>query len=107
MKRIACTAFAAVFLGGASVALSQPATRSPFLTEVEIRQLPDEELKKRYLACADASEQAVLARLEVRACSVVYDALLTRTFRGNYEALRAWSTPDRSVVVRTGVPHRD
>lgn len=107
MKRIVHAALAVVFLGGATVALSQTAPRSSILTEGEIRQLPDEELKKRYLACSDASEQAALARLEVRACSVVYDALLTRTFRGDYAALRAWSTPDRSVVARTAAPDRE
>jgi hypothetical protein len=107
MKSIVCTAMAMVFLGGSPVALSQTATYPDSMTESEIRQLPDAELKKRYLACSHASEQGGLARLEVRACSVVYDALLTRTFRGDYEALRAWSTPGRAVVARTTAPRRD
>jgi hypothetical protein len=107
MKRIMCTALAAIFLGGATVALSQSVTRQPLLMEGELRQLPDEDLKKRYLACSHASEQRTLAPADVRACSVVYDALLTRTFRGSYEALRAWSTPDSALVARTAVPRRD
>lgn len=107
MSRIVCTALAAVFIGAASAALSQTATRPPLPVEVQLRQLPDEELKKRYLACTHASEQGALARLEVRWCSVVYDALLTRTFGGSYDALRAWSATDGAVVARAVAPRRD
>lgn len=64
-----------------------------------IQQLPAPALKAFYLDCARAAHRRVLASSDVALCSVGYEALLIREFKGDFNALLAWSRahPDDSV----------
>lgn len=52
--------------------------------------LSEDCLKSMFMHCSAASEKNVLGMGTVMACSVAYEALLKRVFRGDFEKLLAW-----------------
>lgn len=63
-----------------------------------IRQLSERELKAFYVRCARAAIRQTPGATEVALCSVGYELLLTRSFRGDFHALLAWSRSQADQV---------
>lgn len=63
-----------------------------------LAELPDAQLKSVYLECSGAALRGTLAHAEVQACSLVYEMLLQRTFKGDFLALLAWSRNERHAA---------
>lgn len=57
----------------------------------ELRRLPEHELKAFYAHCARAALARALDTGGIALCSVGYEILLQRVFRGDFHALLAWS----------------
>ena len=49
-----------------------------------------DDLKKAFLACDGAAASGLLGAGEAAACSLVYEELKERVFRGDFHALVAW-----------------
>lgn len=62
-----------------------------------LNELSEQDLKARYVQCSNAALQGLLGSQEIALCSLGYEALLRRVFRGDYLALFAWS---KSVGMR-------
>jgi hypothetical protein len=58
---------------------------------VTIQELSEPDLKAFYVRCAHAAMQQALSGTEIALCSVGYELLLTRSFRGDFYAFLAWS----------------
>jgi hypothetical protein len=52
--------------------------------------VPEDCLKTMFMHCSAASEKNVLGMGTVMVCSIAYEALLKRVFRGDFETLLAW-----------------
>jgi hypothetical protein len=94
MKTISFLLIMAVALAGDSLAQAQrdhaqPAPDDSF--EHAIRELSDSRLKELYLRCGALASQRRLDPAEIAVCSVDSDALLTRVFKGDFEALLSWA----------------
>lgn len=56
-----------------------------------IRQLSEPDLEAFYVRCARAAMQGALSGAEIALCSVGYELLLARSFKGDFIAFLAWS----------------
>ena len=77
-------AFAQAHLSG-----SAPDGRIPAIAAVE--RLSEPELKAFYMHCSRAAMRRGLGGGDIALCSVGYEVLLKRAFRGDFQALLAWS----------------
>jgi hypothetical protein len=68
--------------------LSVFAAREQLLATFE--RMPEPELKSFYLVCSRESSQRMLDFDNAVRCSMANDALLKRSFRGDFDALLAW-----------------
>lgn len=64
---------------------------------VRVAEMPDAQLKRVYVACSNAALHGALGTSDIPFCSLVYEALLQRTFGGDFFALLAWSRAQRDV----------
>ena len=55
-----------------------------------LQQQPDHCLKTVFMRCSLASEQRLLETETAFACSMAYEALLKKSFEGDFKALLAW-----------------
>jgi len=79
----------------------RPQSTGTISLEEWIHRMPEIQLRKLYLRCARASEQRRLDGDEMFACSVGQEALLARYFRGDFEALQAWSSKQLASTEET------
>ncbi len=97
MNRHAClaTALAAMLLVGSSLAGAQPSqpassAESAQSADALIGRLSDSELKYLILRCSRVAALRRLGADEIAVCSMGYDILLSRTFKGDYLELSEW-----------------
>jgi len=62
-----------------------------------LRQPSDEDLKAYYLQCSHSALQSALGASEIAVCSVGYELVLQRVFRGDFLALLHWSRNQQEV----------
>jgi hypothetical protein len=65
-----------------------------------------DDLKKMFLACDGAAATGLLGAGEAGACSLVYEELKDRVFRGDFQALVAWWKAQPREVSAQGAPAR-
>lgn len=58
-------------------------------------RLPEHCLKRLFHDCAAVAGETMLDGGSAARCSVAYEALLRRSFRGDFQALMAWWRSDR------------
>lgn len=75
--------------------LSTDVVRDPIRARIE--QLSEHDVKRFYLRCNEESLQRRLDSGEASICSIGYDILLTKHFKGNFHALLAWSRDQREA----------
>jgi hypothetical protein len=92
----AAAALTTAMLGFATA--SQAQERIPILSVFGAREqllatferMPEPQLKGLFLLCSRESSQRMLDFGDAMRCSMANDALLKRSFRGDFEALLAW-----------------
>jgi hypothetical protein len=81
---------------------AQDSRRAPGGTDRIIRQMSDPDLKAFYVRCSQGALQKALSGSDIQLCSVGYEALLTRTFKGDFSALLAWSRAQAAIAPAGG-----
>lgn len=76
--------------------LSLFAAREELLASFE--RMPEPQLKTLFLLCSRESSQRMLDFDDAVRCTMTQDALLVRSFRGNFNALLAWWRAHRDDI---------
>ncbi|TFY96551.1 hypothetical protein [Ramlibacter rhizophilus] len=63
-----------------------------------LSRLPDPCLKSLFHACSAAAGESLLDGADAALCSMSYEALLRRSFNGDFQALLAWWRNERKTV---------
>lgn len=94
MKTISFLLMMAVALAGDVLAQAQRDRAQPAREdslEEAVRQLSDSRLEELYLRCGALASERRLDPAEIAVCSVGSNTLLTRVFKGNFDALLSWA----------------
>jgi hypothetical protein len=65
-----------------------------------VEALSDEQVGRMYVDCGNGTPEGRLGSGETALCSIVYEVLLERHFKGDFDALAAWSRS--AAVLRPG-----
>lgn len=75
-----------------------PALTNRAATLRQYEQLPQHCLQAMFRECSRASQSGLLDFDSAAACSIGYEALLSKGFNGNFHALLAWWKDERDRV---------
>jgi hypothetical protein len=108
LKHAGCAAFIALAANGparveaGASALDVLAQREQIVDR--FMGLPEPELKAVYMRCDDEAIERGMAFADALLCSIAYEALLQRSFNGDFDALLAWWRTQRSAAVPAAGP---
>jgi hypothetical protein len=60
----------------------------------QLEALTESDLKQVYRTCTRSAIDGTLGKIEIAGCSIAYDVLLNKHYRGDFDALLEWSSAE-------------
>lgn len=102
LKHAGCAAFIALAAGGLARGQAQASALDVLAQREQIADLfmdlPEAELRAVYMRCDDEAIARGMVFGDAYLCSIAYEALLQRSFKGDFDALLAWWRTQRSAA---------